>query len=62
MKFIWNAKSGEIHRLDADGRSLEACNLDQIETREEIEEDEALRLLADGSGDRCGHCWKEDED
>lgn len=57
-----NLKSGKIHRLDADNRSKERCNVDQIADYDELFRDEALRLVAAHEAMRCGHCNWEGED
>lgn len=57
MRYLHNKLSGEIHRLDDEGRSLETCNVDDISGSEELDEAEALRLVAENADRRCGHCW-----
>jgi len=58
--YILNKNTGEVHRLDLDGRSMEECNLDDVRAAgdaEEMEEAEALRYLATDPEKRCGHCF-----
>lgn len=57
MKYRQNQKTLEIHRVDDEGRALEICNTDQIEAAEELEEADALRIVAANIERRCGHCW-----
>lgn len=60
MRYIQNQTTLEIHCLDNDGRALEVCNTDQIESREELEEADALRAVAAHNERACGHCWPKD--
>ena len=61
MRYVQNQHTLEIHRLDDEGRSLEQCNIDDSEQREELEEADALRVVAQNIERRCGHCWVEDD-
>ena len=58
-----NMNTGEIHRLDAAGRSHETCNLDDLlpENREDIAEEDALHAVAEDTSRACGNCWPSDE-
>lgn len=64
MKYLRNTKTGEIHQLDEDGRSLEECNVDAIPpaSRQELTKEAAVRRAAAAPSVRCGHCWKERAD
>ena len=63
MIYRRNKNTGEIHRLDADGRSVESCNLDDLlpENREELSESDALHAVAAEPTRACGHCWPSPE-
>jgi len=56
MKYVLT-KSGKIHRKHDDGASFEADNLDDAEDTEELDESEALRLLAEDPKRGCERCF-----
>ena len=57
-----NKHTGEIHRLDVAGRSLERCQMDDLlpENREDITEEDALHAVAEDASRACGNCWPSD--
>ena len=62
--YIGNTETGEIHRLDLGGRSLETCNIDAIRKAghdEELNEEMALACVVGEPDRRCAHCWPSEE-
>lgn len=62
MRYVQNQSTLEIHCVHDDGATHEQCNTDQIEQREELEEADALRIVAGNPVRRCEHCWPRPKD
>jgi hypothetical protein len=63
--YVTNPHTSEIHRVmvvDGVKLSAEQCNQDDMSDPGAASEEEAEELLAKAGYDRCGHCWKQEDE